>query len=110
MSTPITLAPCPFCAGPPATFACNAVTHKPFDARDIDAENGSAVSAHIFCHECGAQGQTAYSVEVFDEGDLGELIAEACANWNQRDERHRSLYNASAALGYNIYPRAANDG
>lgn len=107
---PIGLKPCPFCGGPPSTFAREMLTHVPFDPRTINAEHGNAVEAHVFCHECGAKGETADSVEIFEEKDLEELFSEACKLWNQRDERHKELFEASAKIGNNIYPRAANDG
>lgn len=90
---PIALNPCPFCEGPP-------VPHV------------EEYKAYVFCHECGAQGPDADAEALFtDEFFLTDPTDEdrkriAVKLWNDRNDRHRDLYDYGAEDGLNLYPRS----
>lgn len=91
---PIQLDACPFCAGPPKAVATRWVGGGAFTAEELDGPEGLAVSAHVFCHECGAQGEEVESI-AFDRPEVDVLIANACALWNRRDQRNAELFAAN---------------
>lgn len=95
MNAPIMLQPCPFCGGPPA----------PYHRSKVPDEHGDVyVEAHVFCHECGAQGQVAG--DWYEPGDpCAATVRNACELWNRRDSRHGHGYILNERLGNNIYPR-----
>lgn len=86
MSDQIELSPCPFCEGPPVVFS------KCDDAGDF-------AEAFVFCHECGAQGPSEDGF-VYELGEVEELGRLAAIAWNERNNRHRDLYDGSE----NVYP------
>lgn len=53
----IVLLPCPFCEGPPVPVCVRGVGGGVFLDSEL-APNGLYVEAHIFCHECGCQGES----------------------------------------------------
>lgn len=88
------LPPCPFCAGPP-TLYCEE------DSVLIDDVPHVFVSAHVFCHECGAKGETTEHAWP-DEHDLFGASREDAARfvvdrWSKRDKRHGHMYPYSGA-------------
>jgi hypothetical protein len=100
----VTLKPCPFCGGPPCPVVMAGVGGGRLYLTANDRENGAYADAHVFCHECGAQGETVDEV-VFSESDMTALESQAIERWNCRDNRHADLYAASAKDGLNLYPR-----
>lgn len=98
MSRDGALKSCPFCEGPPCPFIrftddTGKIVRDPHIER---SEDGLCASAKVFCHECGADGPSAHGI-CFDGRDVEKLLEQAKAAWNQRDSRHRQLYEASVA-------------
>ena len=103
--TPLVLSPCPFCGGPPVTIITTVFYPRQHAERLADyGDDGLSVESHVYCHECGAQGQTAED-EIYAAEDYDEVIAKGVALWNTRNERHGDLYASSAAAGRNLFPR-----
>lgn len=72
-------------------------------------DGGLDATAMVFCHECGAEGPHAEAyLEV--RADYFALEAQAVRLWQNRDARHRCLFDAGAAEGLNLYPRENADG
>jgi hypothetical protein len=94
----VKLEPCAFCQGPPVVFDDSQVHGFKF------APEGSLVSAHVFCHECGAQGPREDDL-AWEAGDVRPLRQKVVLLWNARNARHRRLYDAGDASGLNYYPR-----
>lgn len=105
MGEQITLPPCPFCEGPPKPVVAKAdyLGGGVFDESKIPRD-GVDAEALVFCHECGATGEIVEEL-VFTEEDCRRIERQAVLNWCNRDNRHRRLYDGSAADGLNLYPR-----
>lgn len=93
------LAPCPFCYGPPSLFVRyldkNQLQYKPLYTPVNYEEEGLQIGAYVFCHECGAQGEEVGAI-AYDDADVVQLEDEAKRTWNQRDQRHKSLFAANS--------------
>lgn len=103
-AAPTVLAPCPFCAGPPCPVAVNGVGGGAVQDAAIASPQGHYVNAHVFCHECGAQGESHYGF-AYSQDDVDLLLELAVETWNARDTRHADLYEASGADGGNEWPK-----
>jgi hypothetical protein len=101
VSDGVDLLPCPFCQGPPV--ACD--TTQRGDWEGYGAGEGQLVEAFIFCHECGAQGPTCEDLCAIPD-EVADLKRQSALAWNQRDARHRGLFEANASKQLNVYPRA----
>ncbi len=111
MSEQITLAPCPFCEGPPCVIAHNWITgvevtidHPQSEALDESYE------AHVWCHDCGAQGPRINTCSLGTFERIYDLTARdtmriAAERWNNRHARARGSYDAGARDGLNLFPR-----
>lgn len=89
------LLPCPFCGGPPVASVFDPMTHTIMGVDEIKPDAGS-VDAHVWCHECGAQGSGADGY-VYDRDSYYELEAEAARLWNERSSRNGVLYDPAKA-------------
>lgn len=97
--TPLPLAACPFCGGPPSEILRDAVTLKPHFV-DIPAEASELdfyLQAFVFCHECGAQAEE-IEEDVMDEAGLEGLKQKARDAWNIRNTRNHDLYLANLPI------------
>ncbi|MDV7209926.1 Lar family restriction alleviation protein [Azotobacter beijerinckii] len=104
-SNQIELHPCPFCEGPPAVIVTNAEYPYGEAARQSDyGDEGHWVEGYVFCHECGADGPK-HEELIFDAEGYDEVKRAGARLWQERNDRHRSLYDASKAEGLNLYPR-----
>lgn len=69
-----------------------------------------AFEAHVWCHDCGAQGpsQDSLNISIFERLDLtvGQLMMRAAREWNARHNNARPCYDAGEQEGLNLYPRA----
>lgn len=92
------LTPCPFCGGPPVDVVMNDAAGRSLRLADWvgHEREGLHLSAHVFCHECGAQGPSAQEPCAFPP-DSGELRMRGMWLWNNRDGRHINLYRAGVA-------------
>jgi hypothetical protein len=97
---PVAVSPCPFCEGPPVPFATSHVFGFKFKS------DGSMVDAHVFCHECGAEGPKVEDL-CWDEEDVAPLIDRAVLLWETKNNRHRGMYDSGVAEGLNLHPRTA---
>ena len=88
------LKPCPFCAGPPVAYVYR-WPHDLLKEQDDYGDDGVSVEAFVSCHECGASGPEFEGV-IYDRADYLSAIEQGKAMWNGRDDRHISLYLASA--------------
>ncbi|MGH9962980.1 MAG: Lar family restriction alleviation protein, partial [Pyrinomonadaceae bacterium] len=54
------LLPCPFCEGPPVSIVTRpwALGGGVFPDTELQGKDGFLVDAYVFCHECGARGET----------------------------------------------------
>lgn len=114
MIEPIKMAPCPFCEGPPCIVAKDWVTgvevpesHR----RDLDAEEQPAFEAHVWCHDCGAQGPnintcTLGTFEHLYDLEVADVMRIAVERWNNRHAKARDCYDAGDREGLNLWPRA----
>ena len=96
------LIPCPFCAGPPATFVRNVTEGKSLDIPADWPEDGVFVEAEVFCHECGANGEEACGVVYFDSCFFS-LVNQSRQNWNTRNQRHHDLFESSREVNESDY-------
>ncbi len=101
---PEPLGPCPFCGGPPVPIAVNGIGGGAVAPGALDNPEGHYVSAHVFCHECGAQAQE-HSNWAYGDDDINDLLACAVASWNVRNNRNGDLYEAGEADQLNVWPR-----
>lgn len=103
---PVALKPCPFCKGPPVPFVkfTDARGQVVRDARIEAQPEGLFAEAQVFCHECGANGPS-HHAWVLDGDDVDETTREAVLAWNNRDERHRDLFDANSKNGFCHWPR-----
>lgn len=105
----VLLKPCGFCGGPPVVFIMPA--DKGFSAAprlDSYGDSGLAIEAHVFCHECGAQGPT-IEEDIFDAADYDQALAESVRLWQDRDQRNSDLYEAGMDEGLNLFPRPVQE-
>ncbi|NWB09019.1 Lar family restriction alleviation protein [Pseudomonas sp. D5002] len=106
MNEPTKMSPCAFCGGPPVTIITTAFFPRQHVDRAADyGEDGLSVEARVYCHECGASGETAED-EIYDAESYDDVILDAIGKWNLRDKRHADLYESSDSAGRNLYPRA----
>lgn len=113
MTEQIKMAPCPFCEGPPCITAGDFVTGQ-LVAMDRPQTEGfdEAYSAHVWCHECGAQGPSIDSVslstfeQIYDL-TVADVVRIAVERWNDRNAKARKCYDAGEAEGLNMFPRSA---
>lgn len=99
----VLLEPCPFCEGPPCVTV-HTIGGGEAPVADDYGDDGLTARAFVFCHECGAEGP-ATEDEMFDRADYLALETTAVRAWQQRDARHRPLYDAGTAEGLNLHPR-----
>lgn len=85
---------CPFCGGPPVLDATKMIA-------------GDVVSAHVWCHECGAQGPKMNDYSGDNANDVAELRRQAIEAWNLRNDRHRGMFEHAVREGLNRFPRDA---
>ena len=110
MTEQIKMAPCPFCEGPPCYIVHDYVTGKEVE---VDRPQNELFSedymAHVWCHECGAQGPTIDSCtlglfeHMFDLS-AADVVKVAVERWNNRGGAARGCYDAADAEGLNLYP------
>ena len=105
MDDQIKLSPCPFCEGPPVPIVRRALGGGYFAADADYGDDGIYAEAFVFCHECGCDGPYPRDRTIYDAAEYLELEAEAVALWQQRDNRHRSMYHGGETEGLNLYPR-----
>ena len=107
MNEPIKMSPCAFCGGPPVTIITTAFFPRQHVERVASyGDDGLSVEARVYCHECGASGETAED-EIYDAESYDDVMLDAIGKWNVRDKRHADLYESSDRAGRNLYPRAA---
>lgn len=87
---------CPFCGGPPVPIVVRAIGGGTFPDAELEGDNGLFVSAYVFCHECGADGPNVDEL-AFSRKDCDALERQAIDLWQNRDSRHRTLYDAGQA-------------
>jgi hypothetical protein len=102
--TPIKLAPCPFCEGPPCPVVVRGVGGGVFPDSEMEGPDGLYARAFVHCHECGVESESVRDF-VFEPDDCKRIEREAVLLWNQRDARHRPLYDSGEHDGLNEYPR-----
>ncbi|MES1926550.1 Lar family restriction alleviation protein [Salinisphaera sp. T31B1] len=89
-----TMLPCPFCGGPPCAVVMNETTSRAVRDEDWGEDGVLFISAHVFCHECGARGE-AFQEPIALPPELPVLKERAAKAWNDRNARHLGLYVAS---------------
>lgn len=100
---PIKMLPCPFCEGPPVVIVQAGYRGGALALQD-EWEEGADSYAFVFCHECGTEGpHTDDFIYIRDEYHAAEVAA--IRLWNQRDARHRDMYDYGDAKGLNLHPR-----
>jgi hypothetical protein len=105
MSDPIKLLPCPFCEGPPVPIVQNDTANRGYcEPREDYGPNGHDVRAFVFCHECGAEGP-AFEDTIYDRDGYDDAEGEAVRLWQERNARHRDLFDGGEPEGLNLYPR-----
>lgn len=100
----IELSPCPFCGGPPVAIAVDGVSGVVFQAEALLRPGGLYIDAHVFCHECGAQGES-QACFAYGQDDVDLAIETACGFWNDRNTRNGDLYIANDEQGRNVWPK-----
>lgn len=112
MTEQITIAPCPFCEGPPCVEAKDYMTQEPveFD-RPQDEYSDEEYEAYVWCHECGAEGPHVDSCDlaIFDGLDyltVMDVARIAVERWNERGNKARAGYDGGAKEGLNLFPRS----
>lgn len=100
----IKLLPCPFCEGPPCPIVVRGLGGGVFPDSELEGPDGLDIDAHVYCHECGAQGETFHGI-AYDREDCRDLERKAVEAWQARDARHRNLYDAGESDQHNLYPR-----
>ncbi|HDS1693812.1 TPA: Lar family restriction alleviation protein [Pseudomonas putida] len=111
MTQQIKLAPCPFCEGPPCISAFDFVTNSPVAIDRPQTEYfDEDYSAHVWCHDCGAQGPNidSCSLSTFEhilDLTVLDVMRIAAERWNDRHAKARHLYDAGNADGMNLFPR-----
>ncbi|MFJ3121061.1 Lar family restriction alleviation protein [Pseudomonas protegens] len=113
MIEPIKIAPCPFCEGPPCIIARDFITGvEVFETqrRDPDADDQPAFEAHVWCHDCGAQGPNinTCSLGTFEhlyDLEVADVMRIAIERWNNRPARARSCYDFGDLERVTLWPR-----
>ena len=107
----IKLEPCPFCEGPPCITARDYITDVVVAIDRPQDEYGDEVYvAHVWCHECGAEGPHVDSCDLCLVDDLFDLtvldvMRIAAERWNGRQSgRARAGYDSSDAQRLNLFP------
>jgi uncharacterized protein YbaR (Trm112 family) len=100
------LLPCPFCEGPPVLHVRNSETHAMIFRPAPDSDDGEFMEALVFCHECGTQGPCSEEI-VCTDSEIDAIQLSAAKLWNQRDARHRGMYDSGEARGLCEHPRKA---
>ncbi|UHC82326.1 Lar family restriction alleviation protein [Pseudomonas sp. NIBR-H-19] len=109
----IKMAPCPFCEGPPCVIANDFMTGEVVAMDRPQTEDfDEAYSAHVWCHECGAQGPyiSTCSLGTFEgiyDLTVADVMRIAVERWNDRNANARNCYDAGEAEGLNMFPRSA---
>lgn len=106
---PVLMPACPFCGGPPCPIVARG--DHPFGAaplQDEYGEDGLAVEAYVFCHECGADGPK-HQKTIYSRDEYAAAEVEAVRLWCDRTSKNRRLYVAGVPEGLNHYPRPARD-
>lgn len=111
---PVAMLPCPFCGGPPVVhlhhykygrqslrYRILTVVKRAFGDWALRSLKGDSAEAHVFCHECGAQGSGVDGI-VHDAADEETLRRHAIVGWNLRNRRNYDLFGANEDL--NWYP------
>lgn len=112
MTEQIRMEPCPFCQGPPCIIAYKDGTKEQvFIDQPQDEDFSEDYDAHVWCHECGAQGPSTDSCSLCIFEGLIDLTAVdvmriAVQRWNERGDRARGCYDGGEAEGLNMFPRA----
>lgn len=90
------LSPCPFCEGPPVEVVMRLLPETiAMSESELPDPDGVWSEAYVFCHECGAQGPQTDGDHLYDEEGYCAMQQEAMRLWQQRNGRHRRLYDAS---------------
>lgn len=113
MIEPIKMAPCPFCEGPPCIIAHDMDTGIEVSVRhrcDPSAEERPNFKAHVWCHDCGAQGPDidTPTLGIFEHQydlEVADVMRIAVERWNNRHARARLCYDAGEKEGLNTWPR-----
>jgi hypothetical protein len=100
----VKIQPCAFCEGPPVPFIGSYVEGVPYASNKPLPDDGEYLTSHVFCHECGAQGPH-FEEYVYEHSEVQPLIEQAINGWNERNGRHRSMYDHGEAERLNEYPR-----
>lgn len=103
------LLPCPFCEGPPEPLVARLIGGGTFPDSELEGDIGLQVTAYVFCHECGAQGESFSSI-AHSRSECDELQIDAVKAWQTRDDRHRRLYDYSNASWKELPSPATEDG
>lgn len=112
MIDPIKMNPCPFCEGPPCITARNWITKEELgEGHKQNEDCDEAYEAHVWCHDCGAQGPnintcTLGTFEQIYDLEVADVMRIAIERWNDRHNRARDCYDAGEKKGLNIWPRA----
>jgi hypothetical protein len=113
MTDQIKMAPCPFCEGPPCVDVRDFVTGVELAMdRPQTEEFDEAYVAHVWCHDCGAQGPNIDSCalstfEHIHDLTVADVMRIAVERWNDRNAKARNCYDAGEAEGLNMFPRSA---
>lgn len=113
MTEQITIAPCPFCEGPPCVTASDFVTGVEVSIdRQQNEEGDEAYQAHVWCHECGAHGPNIDSCtlgifEHMHDLAVADVMRIAVERWNDRGSKARACYDGGTKEGLNLFPRSA---
>ena len=113
MTDQIKMSPCPFCEGPPCIIAQDFVTGDGVAMDRPQTENfDEAYSAHVWCHDCGAQGPnidscTLSTFEHIHDLTVANVMRIAVERWNDRSAKARNCYDAGEAEGLNMFPKVA---
>lgn len=113
----ITMAPCPFCGGPPCidyeleAFNDETGIRKIKQLADRVPKDYVTCEARVWCHECGAKGPAAQDPtvggypSVCNEDDILQVEFMAIEAWNNRNSRHIALYVGGFTEGLQQHPR-----
>ena len=113
MIEPIKINPCPFCEGSPCITARNWITKEELGEGHKQNEGcDEAYEAHVWCHDCGAQGPNinTCSLGTFEhiyDLEVADVMRIAIERWNDRHNRARNCYDSGEKNGLNIWPRTA---
>lgn len=79
------LLPCPHCNGRAVVFIGKALEDGAAPTLSDYGCDGLDISAHVFCHDCGAQGPC-YEELIFTRADYAQAQDQAAALWNKRPD------------------------